>query len=86
MLTLIWLTTNSLYANQSIIYSNLNFAVFERIFSKFPPTFSITPGFRFEKIRTQAPQNQSGLSGNVLDENQQRTMSKTGTLYYSVLD
>jgi hypothetical protein len=64
---------------------NLNFG--ENIF-KISSNFSI-PGFRFEKIRTQAEGSYRkinlDLAGNViLDENQQE--NKKGTLYYSVLD
>jgi hypothetical protein len=46
--TLIWLTTNSFYANQSdYIFPNLNFAVLEYIF-KISSNF-LSPWFRFEK-------------------------------------
>jgi hypothetical protein len=78
--TLIWLTTNSLLCQSVGLYiPNLNFAVLERIFSKFPPTF-LSPGFRFEKY---APKQGSyrkinlDLAGNViLDENQQENNVK----------
>jgi Fe(3+) dicitrate transport protein len=43
------------YANQSdYTFPNLNFAVFGENIFKITPHFSITPGFRFEKIKTQA--------------------------------
>ncbi len=44
-----------LYQNQSDYkYPNLNFAFFGENIFKITPKFSITPGFRFEKIKTQA--------------------------------
>ena len=44
-----------LYQNQSDYrYPNLNFAIFGENIFKITPKFSITPGFRFEKIKTQA--------------------------------
>jgi Fe(3+) dicitrate transport protein len=44
-----------LYANQSnYTYPNLNFAFFGENIFKISNKFSITPGFRFEKIKTQA--------------------------------
>ncbi|MGH2666473.1 TonB-dependent receptor domain-containing protein [Flavobacterium sp.] len=44
-----------LYANQSdYAFPNLNFAFFGENIFRISPSFSITPGFRFEKIRTKA--------------------------------
>jgi Fe(3+) dicitrate transport protein len=76
MPTLIWLTTNSLYDQSDYIFPNLNFFA---VFSK--NQLSITPGFRFEKIRTQAEGSYRkinlDLAGNViLDENQQENNVK----------
>ncbi|WP_319802300.1 TonB-dependent receptor domain-containing protein [Flavobacterium sp. N1736] len=43
------------YANQSdYVYPNLNFSVFGENIFKISSAFSITPGFRYEKIRTKA--------------------------------
>jgi Fe(3+) dicitrate transport protein len=43
------------YANQSnYTFPNLNVAFFGETIFKLSPNFSITPGFRFEKIKTQA--------------------------------
>jgi Fe(3+) dicitrate transport protein len=60
----------------------------ERIFSKFPPTF-LSPGFRFEKIRTQAEGSYRkinlDLAGNViLDENQQENNVKDRNFVFGV--
>jgi Fe(3+) dicitrate transport protein len=79
MPTLIWLTTK-FYANQSdYIFPNLNFAVLEKYFQNFLQLF-YHPGFRFEKIRTQAEgsyRKNLDLAGNViLDENQQENNVK----------
>ncbi|TGD58296.1 TonB-dependent receptor [Flavobacterium humi] len=44
-----------LYANQSDYkFPNLNFAFFGENIFRISPSFSITPGFRFEKIKTRA--------------------------------
>ncbi|PKH66082.1 TonB-dependent receptor [Flavobacterium sp. ALD4] len=70
------------YANQSdYTFPNLNFAVFGENIFKITSNFSITPGFRFEKIRTQAEgyyrKINLDLAGNViLDENQQENNVK----------
>ena len=62
------------YANQSsYTFPNLNVSVFGENIFKITPKFSITPGFRFEKIRTQAQGSfrkiNLDLAGNViLDE------------------
>lgn len=64
-----------LYANQSDYkYPNLNFALFGENIFKITSNFSITPGFRFENIKTQAigyyRTINLDLAGNViLDEN-----------------
>jgi Fe(3+) dicitrate transport protein len=63
------------YGNQSdYTFPNLNLAIFGENIFKISPSFSITPGFRFEKIRTQAQgyyrKINQDLAGNViLDEN-----------------
>jgi Fe(3+) dicitrate transport protein len=80
MPTLIWLTTNSFYANQSdYTFPNLNCCFWREYFQNFLQLF-ITPGFRFEKIRTKQKDltaNKSDLAGNViLDENQQENNVK----------
>jgi Fe(3+) dicitrate transport protein len=91
MPTLIWLTTNSFYANQSdYIFPNLNFAVFERIFSKFPPTF-LSPWFSIwentHPSRRSYRKINLDLAGNViLDENQQENNVKDRNFVLSVLD
>jgi Fe(3+) dicitrate transport protein len=70
------------YANQSdYTFPNLNFAVFGENIFKITSNFSITPGFRFEKIRTKAEgyyrKINLDLAGNViLDENQQENNVK----------
>ena len=62
------------YANQSsYVFPNLNVSVFGENIFKITPKFSITPGFRFEKIKTQAQGSYRkinlDLAGNViLDE------------------
>ena len=62
------------YANQSsYVFPNLNVSVFGENIFKITPKFSITPGFRFEKIKTQALGSYRkinlDLAGNViLDE------------------
>lgn len=62
------------YANQSnYTYPNLNVSVFGENIFKITPNFSVTPGFRFEKIKTQAEGSYRkinlDLAGNViLDE------------------
>lgn len=62
------------YANQSnYTFPNLNVAVFGENIFKVTPKFSITPGFRYEKIRTQAKGSyrkiNRDLAGNIiLDE------------------
>ncbi|WP_031457462.1 TonB-dependent receptor domain-containing protein [Flavobacterium chungangense] len=62
------------YANQSdYTFPNLNVAVFGENIFKITPQFSVTPGFRFEKIKTQAVGSYRkinlDLAGNViLDE------------------
>lgn len=62
------------YANQSnYTYPNLNLSVFGENIFKITPNFSVTPGFRFEKIKTQAEGSYRkinlDLAGNViLDE------------------
>lgn len=62
------------YANQSdYVFPNINVSVFGENIFKISPKFSITPGFRFEKIRTQAEGSYRkinlDLAGNViLDE------------------
>ncbi|MDG2433203.1 TonB-dependent receptor [Flavobacterium sp.] len=62
------------YGNQSnYTFPNLNIAVFGENIFKLSSNFSITPGFRFEKIRTQAKgfyrKINQDLAGNViLDE------------------
>ena len=64
-----------LFASQSQYnYPNLNFAVFGENIFKITPKFSITPGFRFENIKTQANgfyrKINLDLAGNViLDQN-----------------
>jgi Fe(3+) dicitrate transport protein len=63
------------YQNQSDYkYPNLNMAIFGENIFKITPKFSITPGFRFEKIKTQANgfyrKINLDLAGNViLDQN-----------------
>ena len=70
------------YANQSdYTFPNLNFAIFGENIFKISSNFSITPGFRFEKIRTQAEGSYRkinlDLAGNViLDEKQQENNVK----------
>lgn len=59
------------YASQSNYkYPNLNFSVFGENIFKISSQFSITPGFRFEKIRTQAigyfQKINVDLAGNVI--------------------
>jgi Fe(3+) dicitrate transport protein len=59
------------YANQSdYTYPNLNFAVFGENIFKLTSHFSVTPGFRFEKIKTQAVGSYRkinlDLAGNVI--------------------
>jgi Fe(3+) dicitrate transport protein len=62
------------YASQSNYeYPNLNFSVFGENMFKLTSNFSVTPGFRFEKIKTQAIGSyrriNTDLAGNViLDE------------------
>lgn len=62
------------YQNQSnYTYPNLNVSVFGENIFKITPNFSVTPGFRFEKIKTQAEGSYRkinlDLAGNViLDE------------------
>jgi Fe(3+) dicitrate transport protein len=70
------------YGNQSdYTFPNLNIAVFGENIFKIASNFSITPGFRFEKIRTQAQgyyrKINLDLAGNViLDERQQENNVK----------
>ncbi|WP_395060139.1 TonB-dependent receptor domain-containing protein [Flavobacterium sp.] len=78
------LSTNEfpLYQNQSNYkYPNLNVAIFGENIFKITPKFSITPGFRFEKIKTQANgfyrKINLDLAGNViLDENKPENITK----------
>jgi Fe(3+) dicitrate transport protein len=62
------------YANQSdYVFPNINISLFGENIFKVSPKFSITPGFRFEKIRTKAEGSYRkinlDLAGNViLDE------------------
>lgn len=62
------------YANQSdYVFPNINVSLFGENIIKVSPKFSITPGFRFEKIRTKAEGSYRkinlDLAGNViLDE------------------
>jgi Fe(3+) dicitrate transport protein len=62
------------YANQSnYTFPNLNIAVFGENIFRISPKFAVTPGFRFEKIKTQAQGSfrkiNLDLAGNViLDE------------------
>lgn len=62
------------YANQSdYVFPNINFAVFGENIFRVSSKFSITPGFRFENIKTQAKgyfrRINTDLAGNViLDE------------------
>ena len=64
-----------LYQNQSDYqYPNLNFALFGENIFRLSQKFSITPGFRFEKIKTQATgfyrKINLDLAGNIIfDEN-----------------
>ena len=64
------------YANQSnYTFPNLNMSIFGENIFKITPKFSITPGFRFEKIKTQAKGSfrkiNVDLAGNVIfDETQ----------------
>jgi Fe(3+) dicitrate transport protein len=70
------------YGNQSdYTFPNLNIAVFGENIFKITSNFSVTPGFRFEKIRTQAEgyyrKINLDLAGNViLDEQQQENNVK----------
>ncbi len=70
------------YQNQSnYTYPNLNLSVFGENIFKITPNFSITPGFRFEKIRTQADgyyrKINTDLAGNIiLDETKYENNSK----------
>jgi Fe(3+) dicitrate transport protein len=64
------------YANQSnYTFPNLNIAVFGENIFKITSNFSITPGFRFEKIRTQAEGSfrkiNLDLAGNVILDDEQ---------------
>ncbi|NRT11207.1 TonB-dependent receptor domain-containing protein [Flavobacterium sp. 14A] len=64
------------YANQSnYTFPNLNIAVFGENIFKLTPNFSVTPGFRFEKIKTQAEGSYRNinldLAGNVILDNEQ---------------
>ena len=64
------------YANQSnYTFPNLNFALFGENIFKLTSNFSVTPGFRFEKIRTQAQGSYRNinldLAGNVILDNEQ---------------
>ncbi|NHN24832.1 TonB-dependent receptor [Flavobacterium jejuense] len=59
------------YANQSkYTYPNLNFSIFGENIFKLSKSFSITPGFRYENIKTQANgfyrKINTDLAGNVL--------------------
>jgi Fe(3+) dicitrate transport protein len=59
------------YANQSdYVYPNLNISVFGENIFKITPDFSVTPGFRFERIKTQAKgyyrKINTDLAGNVI--------------------
>jgi Fe(3+) dicitrate transport protein len=59
------------YANQSdYTYHNLNFSLFGENIFKISSTFSVTPGFRYEKIKTRADgyyrQINLDLAGNVI--------------------
>lgn len=70
------------YTDQSdYTFPNLNIALFTENIFKITPNFSITPGFRFEKIRTQADgyyrKINLDLAGNILlDEKQQENNVK----------
>ncbi|WP_395046975.1 TonB-dependent receptor family protein [Flavobacterium sp.] len=74
------------YTNQSDYkYPNLNFAFFGENIFKITPKFSITPGFRFEKIKTQANgfyrKINLDLAGNViLDETKSENITKDRNL------
>ncbi|WP_370277769.1 TonB-dependent receptor domain-containing protein [Flavobacterium sp. J27] len=62
------------YANQSdYSYPNLNISVFGENIFKITDAFSITPGFRYENIKTQANgyyrRINTDLAGNVLQDN-----------------
>ena len=64
------------YPNQSnYTFPNLNFALFGENIFKLTSNFSLTPGFRFEKIRTQAQGSYRNinldLAGNVILDNEQ---------------
>ncbi|MGO4866391.1 TonB-dependent receptor domain-containing protein [Flavobacterium sp. W21_SRS_FM7] len=64
------------YANQSnYTFPNLNLAVFGENIFKLTSNFSVTPGFRFEKIRTQAEGSYRkinlDLAGNVILDDEQ---------------
>ncbi|NRS89159.1 Fe(3+) dicitrate transport protein [Flavobacterium sp. 7E] len=64
------------YANQSnYTFPNLNLAVFGENIFKITSNFSITPGFRFEKIKTQAKGSYRkinlDLAGNVILDDEQ---------------
>ncbi|WP_414656155.1 TonB-dependent receptor domain-containing protein [Flavobacterium sp.] len=64
------------YANQSnYTFPNLNLSVFGENIFKITSNFSITPGFRFEKIRTQAEGSfrkiNLDLAGNVILDDEQ---------------
>lgn len=64
------------YTNQSnYTFPNLNFSIFGENIFKITSNFSITPGFRFEKIRTQAEGSfrkiNLDLAGNVILDDEQ---------------
>ncbi|WP_325201594.1 TonB-dependent receptor domain-containing protein [Flavobacterium sp.] len=61
------------YANQSsYVYPNLNAALFGENIFKISPKFSVTPGFRYEYIKTQADgyyrEITKDLAGNILED------------------
>ena len=57
-------------SQSSYVFPNINFSLFGENIFKVSPKFSITPGFRFEKIRTQAKGSyrriNTDLAGNVI--------------------
>ncbi len=76
-----------LYTNQSDYkYPNLNFALFGENIFRISDRFSITPGFRFEKIKTQANgyfrKINRDFAGNIiLDENEPENIVKDRNLF-----
>ena len=75
------------YKNQSDYkYPNLNFAFFGENIFRISPRFSITPGFRFENIKTQANgffrKINLDIAGNIiLDENKLENVTKNRNLF-----